>query len=612
VRVREGWLIAAAATSLALAASLLWGAGPSASVTDASQQVLATPPAAAFERADQQVGARASDRTTAADRGGRGADRKRGGDGKRTGNGNGGGTRDGKPRPQVDIAPALAPGERANVVFILMDDFSAELLQQMPEAMRMKEQSAYFTNAFVADSLCCSSRAVTLTGMYPHNNGVSTNSTGADPANPEGGFPAFQARRNGTRTFAYSMNNRGAGYRTIFSGKYLNEYRPSSGDPAQPGWDEWNVVGGGGYRGWDYNMFQVKNRAGSRVLGRTYYGLEDEAYLTDVLRRNAVEEIADAELQSEPYVFEIAPFSTHARSPGPAHYDDPLFPPAPRDRPANGGETGGNCGTTPCSMLNIEDLSGYNDDQFDNRPIYPDGTVATRWHRNREFDAERTARFTTYYRDRARMAQSLDQLLAKVRAAVGPKTYVVLTSDNGLHLGQHRLTMGKGTAYGHDVGVPLLVSGPGVRPGPRDQMVSNVDLAPTFETMAGLTPTADRDGGSLLPMLRDADAPGPRFVFIEHTRPTPAADDPDNEVGTELVPSYIAVRSKDALLVRYDLERSPDAVDYAYEFYRGLAEPGAFEETNTYDIADPLVQLMTERLLQFSSCHEAQCRVAAR
>ncbi|MGI8952980.1 MAG: hypothetical protein ACR2FL_00135, partial [Nocardioidaceae bacterium] len=69
MRVREGWLIAAAATALALATSLLWGDGPSASVTDASQQVFATPPAAAFEPADQQVGARASDRTTAADRG---------------------------------------------------------------------------------------------------------------------------------------------------------------------------------------------------------------------------------------------------------------------------------------------------------------------------------------------------------------------------------------------------------------------------------------------------------------------------------------------------------------------------------------------------------------
>nr|MBA2417438.1 sulfatase-like hydrolase/transferase [Nocardioidaceae bacterium] len=442
--------------------------------------------------------------------------------------------------------------------------------------------------------------------------GVSTNSTGADPANPEGGFPAFQAAQNGTRTFAYSMNHRGNGYQTMFAGKYLNEYRPHDGDPAPPGWDVWNAVGPRGYREWGYGVTRLTPADDGRALvTKVKHRKEPADYLTEVLARNAVTRIRAAEKSSQPYLLEIAPYATHARTGGAAHRDDPLFPPAFRDRPSKR-QPGGNCGTTACSKVNIEDLDGYNDSQADNWPVYPDGSATTPWHRNRRFDLERRAQFTTNYRDRARMAQSIDRLLADVRTTVGPDTYVVLTSDNGLHLGQHRLPMGKGTAYGHDVGVPLLVTGPGIRAGARDQMVSNLDLAPTFESIAGLTPTSDRDGRSLLPMLRHADAAGPRFVFFEHTRPTPAADDPDGGPGTKLVPSYIAARSKDALLVRYDLDRSPDTVDYAYEFYRGLAEPGAFEETNTYDIADPLVQEMTERLLQFSSCHEAQCRAAAR
>jgi N-acetylglucosamine-6-sulfatase len=48
-------------------------------------------------------------------------------------------------------------------------------------------------------------------------------------------------------------------------------------------------------------------------------------------------------------------------------------------------------------------------------------------------------------RDRARMARSADRLITRILRAVGPDTYVVLTSDNGFHLGQNGLGRGKGT-----------------------------------------------------------------------------------------------------------------------------------------------------------------------
>ena len=44
-------------------------------------------------------------------------------------------------------------------------------------------------------------------------------------------------------------------------------------------------------------------------------------------------------------------------------------------------------------------------------------------------------------------------------------TYIVFTSDNGFHLGQHRLPPGKQTPYETDIHVPLVVRGPGVAPG---------------------------------------------------------------------------------------------------------------------------------------------------
>jgi arylsulfatase A-like enzyme len=60
------------------------------------------------------------------------------------------------------------------------------------------------------------------------------------------------------------------------------------------------------------------------------------------------------------------------------------------------------------------------------------------------------------------MVQSIDRLVARVRREVGPNTFVVLTADNGFHLGQHQLNGGKGTPYDSDTRVPLVVVGPGV------------------------------------------------------------------------------------------------------------------------------------------------------
>ena len=66
-------------------------------------------------------------------------------------------------------------------------------------------------------------------------------------------------------------------------------------------------------------------------------------------------------------------------------------------------------------------------------------------------------------------------------------TYIVFASDNGFHLGQHRMPAGKQTPYETDIHVPLLVRGPGVRAGAHvTQLAGNTDLAPTFEAMAGV------------------------------------------------------------------------------------------------------------------------------
>jgi len=213
------------------------------------------------------------------------------------------------------------------------------------------------------------------------------------------------------------------------------------------------------------------------------------------------------------------------------------------------------------------------------------------------------------------MVQSIDRLIARVRRHVGPDTYLVLTSDNGFHLGQHQLNGGKGTPYDSDTRVPLLVIGPGVVPGARDQFVDNIDLAPTFEDLAGLTPPAYRSGRSFAPSLLDPQAGSDRFAFFEHTWSQSQPGEVDNDVqsgGTiDVIPSYVAVRGTRGLLVRVDLDYSWSRHRYAWELYR-YDRP--WEDVNVFaqDHAKPYARELRRRLLAFAGCTPDECREAAR
>src|SRR5205807_4049330 len=92
----------------------------------------------------------------------------------------------------------------------------------------------------------------------------------------------------------------------------------------------------------------------------------------------------------------------------------------------------------------------------------------------------------TAYRRRAQAVQAVDSLIARVEAALASRglandTYVVFSSDNGYHMGEHRLRPGKMSAFDSDIRVPLIVAGPGV---PRGRTIpwiaENIVLAPNF------------------------------------------------------------------------------------------------------------------------------------
>lgn len=80
-------------------------------------------------------------------------------------------------------------------------------------------------------------------------------------------------------------------------------------------------------------------------------------------------------------------------------------------------------------------------------------------------------------------------------------TLIVFSSDHGEMLGDQN-RWGKSVPYQPSVGVPLVVSGPGVRRGVRnDALVSTVDLAATYLDYAGVPRPDDMDSRSLRAIL---------------------------------------------------------------------------------------------------------------
>src|ERR671913_715003 len=126
-------------------------------------------------------------------------------------------------------------------------------------------------------------------------------------------------------------------------------------------------------------------------------------------------------------------------------------------------------------------------------------------------------------------------------------TYIVFTSDNGLHLGEHRINKKKWTAYEEAIRVPLLVRGPGVPPGvSRSQVALHNDLAPTFASWASVTPPSFVDGRSLSPLLSSSSPATWRSAFlIEHR------SSPEEFAYVRAIPEYNAVRTSQFIYVEY-------------------------------------------------------------
>ena len=123
-----------------------------------------------------------------------------------------------------------------------------------------------------------------------------------------------------------------------------------------------------------------------------------------------------------------------------------------------------------------------------------------------------------------RCVVSLDRSVGKIMQSLedfklDKNTVIIYLSDNGYMWGEHGLG-GKWLLYEESIRVPVIIDIPGIprrMKGKRaDNMVLNIDIAPTILDIAGITVPAEMDGMSQLPFLRGQNAPGRADFFMEH------------------------------------------------------------------------------------------------
>jgi arylsulfatase A-like enzyme len=380
--------------------------------------------------------------------------------------------------PSSAALPGLTlPGNRPNIIVFYLDDTSPAQGLLWNSAVRTPtindlfvKHGISFPNAIGETPFCCPGRAGLLTGLHTRNHGVTYNDA-----------RLFKPREH----IGHAL--RESGYDTFMIGKYYNlADKLSSADWSRhsAGWTQMDVFRKAGTSSANYFDYTLFTKQGPVRYGR-YHS-------TRMIADRAVLHMREAE-PTTPVFMLLSMYDTHAPNlPMPEYVGDARCRDMPRWKPPN-----------------------YNEADVSDKPAHvrarPRLPSAAGWS------------MTAYCEEML----GVDWLVKRVTdelAAQGrlDNTLLVFTADNGMTWGQHRLGQIKETPYATPV--PLYMHWParwGSDAQTIDDIVVNIDLAPTFCALGGCTlgpyPGGQLapDGVSLLPLLDGAAADLGRDAVLE-------------------------------------------------------------------------------------------------
>jgi len=403
--------------------------------------------------------------------------------------------------------------QRPNIIFIMSDDHDNDAISaynkqfiQTPNIDRIAKEGMLFNKAFVGNSICAPARATLLTGQHSHKNGVTDNRTRFDSSKT---------------TIAHLLSR--AGYQTALIGKWhLHSY------PA--GFGFWRILPGMGQY-FDTRMITMQ--------GDT---ITEKGYSTDVITDDALQWLQQRDA-NKPFALFLHHKAPHRNFvPALRYLEDFHKRVFPEPSTLYNDTLGRGAAWHTQTMSILPDMRLCADLKIDPAfladipALKPDAEdIATYNAIMRRMPPEQLARYKEIYAERGRLVRdkklsgkellkykyqwymqdylaciaSIDESIGRVldyldKNALTNNTVVMYTSDQGFYLGENGW-FDKRFAYDVSMSTPLLIRWPGRIEAGRvsNEMVQNIDFAPTLLDFTGSQVPDDMQGMSLLPILTD-------------------------------------------------------------------------------------------------------------
>ena len=379
-------------------------------------------------------------------------------------------------------------------------------LIKTPNLDRLAAGGTRFSNAFNTTAICCVSRASILTGQYARRHGVSEMNPFRTPLRDFAGTYPARLHQAGFYTgfigkWGLDIDSRGGFQR------YAAAFDFWSGDMQQSVyWHEracaYLTNDGTSNRTNCFCTCPAEARTSDGVQGTgPHPALKDPVHAETEFIPSKIRSFFDQRASDKPFCLSVSVKAPHGPWGGYAPRFAKDFEGAEIPRAAS------------VSLAEAQRQPTFlrASLESDRGLLFAQGT---------SLDGERNQQMRQYYR----LVEGLDfcvgELLRELdRRGLTSNTVVIFTSDNGHFSGEHGF-FGKWLMHEESIRAPLIVFDPREPAARRGQtcneMVLNIDIAPTLLQLAGLRVPPDMQGQSLLPLLAEPQKPFRESFFYEH------------------------------------------------------------------------------------------------
>jgi len=471
------------------------------------------------------------------------------------------------------------PRKHPNIIVMYSDDHTAQAVgayrgalnyglrldhSPTPHIDRLAKEGMRFDNAFATNAICQPSRAVLLTGMHSHKNGVTAN--GKELSMDMETFPMLLQQ---------------AGYQTAIIGKWHLGTEPQ-------GFDYFEILQG---QGPYYNP----------TMWTTNGDVERQGHTTEIITESTLRWLREDRDPNQPFMLIYNHKAPHRDwLPEPKHLNDYRD----RDLPEPSTLFYDHAGFSTAAKEQDMEIATTMDWGWDLKvPLNPEtGEPNPGWQRllkannvtvaqrrvieaayeneNRylyEHYHQMTAverirwKYQRYIKDYLRVVKGVDDGVGEVMAyleheGVLDNTIIIYAGDQGFFLGE-KGWFDKRWIYEESMRMPLIVHWPeGIKPGSVDKhLVQNLDLAPTILELAGLGIPNYMQGLSMFPLLKGRQSTAWRdAVYYQYY---------EGSQGAHRVARHYGVRTERYTLAHFpdydewelfDLDSDPEQLDNVY------------------------------------------------